>query len=231
MQFFKYHSTPNQECLTIASFYMEGSSLAWFQWMHRNAQLSSWSAILYALHSRFASSTYKDSTCSLCKLQQCSSVSAYLSEFESLANRIVGLPAPFVLSYFISGLSLAIRQEVQVLQPISLAQAVAYARLQEENLLDARRPPTHRFQPATATTIATQSTSVNPTPPLLPTPQRTSAPSIPFKSFTLEELAVHREKRLCFHCDEKFSQGHKYSPSLLRARIGGGPTMITIANL
>ena len=154
-QFFEYHSTPDQECLTIASFYMEGPALAWFQWMHCNAQLSLWSTFLHALHSHFASSTYEDPTGLLCKLQQRSSVSAYLSEFESLTNCIMGLPTPFVLSCFISGLSPAIRQEVQVLQPVSLAQAFAYARLQEEKLLDARRPPAHRFQPATVTTRAT----------------------------------------------------------------------------
>ena len=128
-QFFEYHNTPDHERLTIASFYMEGAALAWFQWMHRNAQLSSWSAFLHALHTRFASSTYEDPAGLLCKLQQRSSVNAYLTEFESLANRIVGIPAQFVLSCFVSGLTSAIRREVQVLQPVSLVQAVAYARL------------------------------------------------------------------------------------------------------
>ena len=91
---------------------MDGAALAWFQWMHRNAQLSSWSAFLHALHTRFASSTYEDPTGLLCKLQQRSSVNAYLTEFESLANRIVGILAQFVLSCFVSGLSPAIRREV-----------------------------------------------------------------------------------------------------------------------
>lgn len=94
---------------------------------------------------------YEDPTGLLCKLQQRSSVSAYLSEFESLANRIVGLPATFVLSCFISGLSPAIRREVQVLQPVSLVQPVAYARLQEEKLLDARRPQALRTPTTTIT--------------------------------------------------------------------------------
>jgi len=30
-QFFDYHNTPEQDKLTIASFYMEGHALAWFQ--------------------------------------------------------------------------------------------------------------------------------------------------------------------------------------------------------
>ena len=35
-QFFEYHDTPAYERLTIASFYMEGKALAWFQWMTSN---------------------------------------------------------------------------------------------------------------------------------------------------------------------------------------------------
>jgi len=48
------------------------------------------------------------------------SVADYLSEFETLANCIMGLPPPFLLSCFILGLAPKVRQEVQVLQPLSL---------------------------------------------------------------------------------------------------------------
>ena len=190
-QFFEYHNTSDHERMTIASFYMEGAALAWFQWMHRNAQLSSWSAFLHALHTRFASSTYEDPMGLLCKLQQRSSVNSYLTEFESLANQIVGIPAQFVLSCFVSGLSPAIRREVQVSQPISLVQAVAYARLHEEKLLDARISSSQRFP---TSTIPSRSTSTNSTAPLLPTPQKTLNPAIPFKRLSPEELARRREK-------------------------------------
>lgn len=169
-QFFEYHSTADQERLMIASFYMEGPALAWFQWMHRNAQLSSWSTFLYALHSRFASSTYEDPTRLLCKLQQRSSISAYLSEFESLANCIVGLPSTFVLSCFISELSPAIRREVQVLQLVSLVQAVAYAHLQEEKLLDAHRLQAQRPPTTTVTPTKSRSSTVSAPSSLLTNP-------------------------------------------------------------
>lgn len=59
-------------------------------------------------------------------------MNSYLAEFEALANRIVGLPTPFLLSCFISGLSSDICREVLALQPLSLVQAVALARLQED---------------------------------------------------------------------------------------------------
>ena len=40
-QFFEYHHTPDHDRLTIASFYMDGRALAWYQWMAGNGQLSS----------------------------------------------------------------------------------------------------------------------------------------------------------------------------------------------
>lgn len=70
------------------------------------------------------------------KLTQHGSVDDYLSEFESLANHIIGLPPPFLLSCFISSPTLQIRQEVQVLQPLTLVQVVGLARLPEEKFQD-----------------------------------------------------------------------------------------------
>ena len=42
-----------------------------------------------------------------------------------LANRIIGLPAPFLLSFFISGLVPEIRREVQALHPLTLVSRVS----------------------------------------------------------------------------------------------------------
>lgn len=113
--------------------------------MSKNAQLTSWSALLHALEARFAPSTYKDPTGLLFKLTQRASVNEHLSEFESLANRIIGLPAPFLLSCFVSGLSPKIHCEVQALQLLSLIQAAFLACLQEEKFLVARHPG--RYKP------------------------------------------------------------------------------------
>ncbi|WVZ18571.1 hypothetical protein V8G54_005893 [Vigna mungo] len=35
-QFFEYHSTPEEDGLKVASFYMDGAALSWFQWVHKN---------------------------------------------------------------------------------------------------------------------------------------------------------------------------------------------------
>ena len=114
-QFFDYHHTSKQDKLTIASFYMEGRALAWFQWMTSNGQFTSWLGFLQALQTRFSPSQYEDPTGILFKLTQRGSVAQYLAEFEELANRVVGLPAQFLLSCFVSGLNPEIRREVQAL--------------------------------------------------------------------------------------------------------------------
>jgi len=65
-----------------------------------------------------------------------------------------------------------------------------------------------------------------PTSALLPTPQ--PSPSIPFKKLSPEELALHREKGLCFNCDEKFSRGHCCSSKMFLSITDedGNPALI-----
>ena len=55
-----------------------------------------------------------------------------------------------------------------------------------------------------------------PKPPeslLLPPPVKSSN-TIPFKRLSPTELAMRREKGLCFNCDEKYTRGHKCTSSL-----------------
>lgn len=188
-QFFDYHRTPEEERLQVASFYLDGATL-------------SWSSFLQALELRLAPSLYDDPRDALFKLSQLGTVSAYLVEFESLANRIVGLPTPFLLSCFISGLLPEIRHEVLALQPLSLVQAVALAYLQEDKLFDVRRsscpkPPPHIPQPITTPPPATAS------PPLLSPPSKTT-----YKRLTQAEMVSRCERGLCYNCDERYGPNH-----------------------
>ncbi|WVY94257.1 hypothetical protein V8G54_033345 [Vigna mungo] len=201
-QFFDYHNTPKEERITVASFYLDGPALAWFQWMFRNGQIQSWHQLLQALENRFAPTAFDDPRGKLFKLTQSSSVTAYLTEFESLANRIVGLQPSFLLSCFISGLKSEIRRDV----------AVGFARLHEEKLQDHSR--THRLpssQSWTPTSVSRTfspspiSTSPKPFPPLLPAPP----PKTRYKQLTEAEMAEKHEKGLCFDYDQKFSCNHR----------------------
>ncbi|MCI30243.1 retrotransposon-derived protein PEG10-like, partial [Trifolium medium] len=53
-QFFAYHNTPAEERIIVASFYLDGPALAWYQWMYCNGQIISWTQFLQALDLRFA---------------------------------------------------------------------------------------------------------------------------------------------------------------------------------
>lgn len=189
--------------IIVASFYMDGPTLSWYQWMTRNGFISSWPALLQALESKFAPTFFEDPQGALFELQQRSSVNDYLTEFERLANRIIGLSSPSLLSCFISGLYPELRREVQALQPMSLPQAVALAKLQEEKLQDRRWPP--RAQPFTQSQVSRPATSSS----LVPSTVR---PQI--KRLTVGELVVRRDKGLCYHCDKKWIVGHRCRPRL-----------------
>jgi hypothetical protein len=211
-QFFTYHETPEEERITIASFYLDGPALTWYQWMYSNHQIVSWTQFLQALETRFAPTAYDDPRGNLFKLTQSTTVAAYLVEFEALANRIVGLSPADLLSCFISGLKVDIRREVLSRQPTSLTQAAGLARLQEDKLLDQQRvnrpkltPPPPRYS-SDSSSIARP----GPGPGLLPTP-----PAKPrFRHLSESEMAERREKGLCFNCDQKWSRNHN-----CRARI------------
>lgn len=191
-QFFDYHVTLEHDCLMIPSFYMDGQALAWYQWMTCNGQITSWPSLLQALEAHFGPSNYEYPTGSLFKLTQQGSVNDYLSAFEALPNRIIGLPPPFLLNYFISGFSPEICREVEALQPLSYTQAAALGHLQEEKFLDCHysrpRPfPQSSFVPRPSQTILNPTPPLLPPPPFLPTPPK---PSVPFKLLSLEEIAI-----------------------------------------
>lgn len=213
-QFFDYHATPEEERITVASFYLDGAALSWYQWMYRNGQIHSWAQFLQALETRFAPTAYGDPSGKLFKLAHTTSVTAYLSEFENLANRIVGLSPPFLLSCFISGLKLEIKREVLAQQPHSLSQVAGLARLHEDKFLDLRNhrpwsPPPWQHHPITRTfTPPSRPVKEHPQPrsilPLLPAPPRPQ-----FKHLSDTEMADRRDKGLCFNCDQKWSRNHQ----------------------
>lgn len=198
-QLFQYQNTPEEERITVASLYLDCAALSWYQWMFTNGLISSWQSFLDALESRFAPTFYDDPRGALFKLVQRGSVNDYLTEFERLANRVTGLPPPFLLSCFISGLNPELRREVLALQPISLLQATALAKLQEDKLKD-RRSLSQRPHPP-PTSISPANLSTKPKPPYV---QRTP-----------EEMAFRKERGLCYNCDDKWSSGHRCKGRIL----------------
>jgi hypothetical protein len=123
--------------------------------------------------------------------------------FESLANRIHGLPAQFYLSCFISGLKPEIRREVLAFQPISLSHAISLAKLQEDKFADHgyRNPSTaSSSKPPYKPPITASTTIKPPNGPKMPPPNKRLSPA---------KLQARRDAGLCYNCDDRFQPGHK----------------------
>lgn len=130
----------------------------------------------------------------------------YQTDFETLANRITGLPPHFLLSCFIYGLKPDIGREIQAFQPISLTHAISLAKLQEDKLND-KTPFRHALS---SNTQDFNRSSFKPTvtsAPQKPTTQPLKTTSI--KRLSPAELQARRDQGLCHNCDDKFVPGHK----------------------
>lgn len=227
-QFFSYYSIAPAQRLSQASCYMIGDALGWYQWLHNNNLLSSWEDFVRALELRFGPSSFENHQQALFKLQQTNTVSEYQRDFERLCNRVTGLSHDAILDCFISGLKSEIQNELAILRPTDISQAIGLAKLVEAKLQATKpvyypssRPYTSKntTSPQTATPIPT----IKPLPPLLPspptrlalpspTPSSHSRPALPIKLLSPAEMDARRAKGLCFNCDERFFRGHRCKP-------------------
>ncbi|GJZ25133.1 reverse transcriptase [Tanacetum coccineum] len=118
--FFAFHRTPDAQKLDVASFYMTSDALQWYSWMHSTSQLSTWDKFASDLELCFGLSSFVNHEATLYKLKQTTIVTAYLTEFKALSNRVQGLSTTNLLNCFLSGLREDIRRELFLLKPATL---------------------------------------------------------------------------------------------------------------
>ncbi|KAK4286039.1 hypothetical protein QN277_002651 [Acacia crassicarpa] len=218
-QFFNFHQIPAPQHLQIASFHMDSPALAWYQWTFNNTPFQTGDEFTQSLENRFGDSPYTSHMGALAKLTQTSTISAYVTEYEALANRTNHLSAPFLLHNFVLGLQPHIRREVQAPRPTTIIEAQGLAKLQEEKLADLPHSATslpYTPQPRLALPPPPQSQqplllpappSREPPPSYNQTPTNIRTPSST-RRLTAEEMRKRREMGLCFNCDEPFTRTH-----------------------
>ncbi|GKD70608.1 transposon ty3-G gag-pol polyprotein [Tanacetum coccineum] len=160
-------------------------------YLFNNRLLTTWEAFTRALETRFGPSTYDNHQAALFKLQQTSIVTAYQTEFERLSNCVVGLPPEALLNCFVSGLRHDIQQELAILRPHTITQAIGLAKLIEDKTND-------QLSPSQSSNL-----TKNPSP---------ISEKLTIKHLSPTELQQRRAEGLCFKCPEKYIPGHQCSP-------------------
>lgn len=134
----------------------------------------------------------------------------YQTTFEKLGTQVVGLSQEAILNCFISGLTPDIQNEIAILKPTSISQAIGLAKLIESKIKDSK-PKFHKH-------FSNPIPKSNPAPPISTTPPTApkTNPSIstikfPIHRLSNTQLQERHAQGLCFNYDEKFITGHKCS--------------------
>ncbi|KAF5775135.1 putative nucleotidyltransferase, Ribonuclease H [Helianthus annuus] len=215
-RYFEFYSIPDDERLTISSFYFDDAASDWFDWLQRHHQLTTWDAFVGRIQKRFRTPELEDPEGQLAKLHQTSTVADYRNRFEEISNRTVLLPRTFLVSCFISGLRGDIKQSVVVHNPQTLDDAAELAQKHEQRIL---------LEKGLGRVSLGSSKGLLPTPktpptvgsPVTPAQLKAISPNVGFRRLSPAEIATKRSQGLCFRCDERYTWDHKCkaAPQLL----------------
>ncbi|GJW25283.1 ty3-gypsy retrotransposon protein [Tanacetum coccineum] len=201
-----------------------------------NRLLTTWESFTRDLETRFGPSSYDNHQAALFKLRQTTTVSAYQTEFERLSNCVIGLPPEALLNCFISGLRLDIQQELAILRPYTITQAIGLAKLIEDKTNEQKFRPRYTNQNQNRTTplsltptpilSSTPSASTTTKPPLITTPPK-QPQTLPYNRLSADALQQRRAARLCFRCPKRYHPGHKCNPPQFLIIVDNDDTLET----
>ncbi|VFR00859.1 unnamed protein product [Cuscuta campestris] len=207
--YFDYFLTPEGERLQLVAMLIDYPASDWFRYYQTNNCGTSWEAFLIAVRQRFDPDYYENYIGSLSKLHQTTSVLAYQSAFETILNKIAGVPEPTLIAMYVLGLRQPVQREVNLRNPQTLQEAFGLARELSATHQDSsafRRPwPTR--QPGLGSSGVTQ---VSPPTTTTWTQVTTPAPAqpLPIIKVTQAQKNERSKKGLCWYCEEKWTPGH-----------------------
>nr|GEU30150.1 hypothetical protein [Tanacetum cinerariifolium] len=163
-QYFSFYNITPPQRLAMVAFYLSGDALSWHKYLYNNNLLTTWEAFTRALETRFG-----------------------------CPPTIITKPlfSKALLNCFISGLRKNIQQELSILRPHTITQAIGLAKLIEDKSNDQ---------------VSTPSSST-----LLEAPSRSSE-TLPIKRLSPTDMQKRRVEGLCYNCPEKYHPGHKCNP-------------------
>ncbi|VFQ76852.1 unnamed protein product [Cuscuta campestris] len=212
-RYFDYFLTPEPERLQLVAMLIDHPASEWFHYFQANNPGATWPEFLDAVQQRFDSSYYENYIGVLSKLSQTSFVMDYQSAFETILNKVSGVPEATLIAMFIAGLKQPVRREVNLQNPSTLASDFALATELSACHEEAAPSYSANKKPWQSRQVFTPGTGILPTPVPTPRqPQITGRPgdkaSLPVVRLSPAEKTERNKKGLCWYCDEKWVPGH-----------------------
>ncbi|CAM8941280.1 unnamed protein product [Rhodiola kirilowii] len=208
-RFFEHNQIPLDQRLTMATFYMNGEPLRWYQWLYSTHQVTDWLEFVQDIKARFGPSAYWDPEVALNKLHQTTSVASYIAEFESLSLKTPDLNPRNLLKRFMAVLKDEVHREMVLMRPTNLRVAMGMARIAEQKLNETRNWVT---RPTFSRTSVTPPSNQGADQRAIKAPGARGTTNLPVRRLSITDMAARREKGLCFNCDEKFVPGYQCKP-------------------
>ena len=137
-KYFQIHGVEEGMKSDIAQLHFKEKADIWFHGMYHEKGMVSWKELAMAVCERFGEGDPEEVIEKFNKLMQTGSVTEYLERFEQLKSMVmVSLPSQpdsYYKSCFLSGLKEEIVSMVRMTRPLTLADTIETAKLQERNL-------------------------------------------------------------------------------------------------
>ncbi|CAL1407570.1 unnamed protein product [Linum trigynum] len=238
-RWFRNHPIPEERKTHLASIYLEGEALQWWEWMKRSygaaGTLITWPMFQEELRYQFG----KSEGCApeqLAKLKQTDSVADYLAEFFKLGNQYRGVPEDTLVGMCMTGLKPEIAAAIRAFEPDSLKSAFRLARYKEEELASWRSTIGHYPRTSGAgssggagsgggggdvagATAGAGGSAAAPAP-VATAKGGMRPPPKGFVRLSPVEIEQKRREGKCFNCGERFTIGHKCARPDLMMLVG-----------
>ncbi|VFQ73335.1 unnamed protein product [Cuscuta campestris] len=212
--YFDYFQTPECERLQLVTMLIDYPASDWFRYYQTNTGGTSWEAFLIAVRQRFDPEYYENYIGSLSKLQQSTTVLDYQTAFESILNKISGVPEQTLIAMYVSSLRQPVQREVNLRNPRTLQEAFGLARELSacHNESSSFRRPWSGRQPVHSTSSTPTASPASVTVPGVSSTGKSSTPSaaqqLPIVKVTSAQKNERSKKGLCWYCDDKWVPGH-----------------------
>lgn len=210
-KYFKLALTADEQRVEIATLYFVGRADTWLDGSGIDTDEISWLSFCRKLKKRFAEHSEYDVVAAFHKIQQVTTVDAYIDQFESALREVrkdnPELPENYFIRSFVAGLKDYVQNLTQVQRPDSVHEAYWLARRYEQSYPFKKSTSGYSTMPQRGYSggtnrynsgIINKSTSYKPV-----------KASVTTEALTENNNSTQKNDK-CFRCNEKWFHGHKF---------------------